>query len=113
MSAELISIAAELNRLSSALRVAVAGFETSIKEAADARTTYDVEWAKALLSQTEGTIKEKESEAVLIVKDLMRSARIAEANRDAYKERIRAIEAVLSVQQSLLRHIEETQSSGF
>jgi hypothetical protein len=113
MGADLISIAEELNRLSGALRTAIVGFEASIKESADARTTYDVEWAKALLSQAEGTVKEKEAEATLIVKDLMRTARIAEANRDAYKERIRAIEAILSVQQSLLRHLEETKPSGF
>ena len=111
--ADLVPIAKELNRLSQALRVAVAGFEDAIKEAADARTTYDTEYAKALLSQTEGTVKEKEAEAVLIVKDLMRAARIAEAQRDAYKERIKAIQAVLSVQQSLLRHFEEANPSGF
>ena len=110
---ELITIANELNRLSGALRAAIVGFEASIKEAADARTEYDVQWAKAMLSQAEGTVKEKEADATLVVKDLMRTARIAEANRDAYKERIRAIEAILSVQQSLLRHLEETQPSGF
>lgn len=111
--ADLIPIAAELNRLSAALRIAVAGYETAIKEAADARTTYDVEWAKALLSQADGTVKEKEAEATLIVKDMMRAARIAEAQRDAYKERLRAIQAILSVQQSLLRHMEETRPSGY
>jgi hypothetical protein len=113
MAADLISIAEELNRLSGALRTAIVGFEASIKEAADFRTTYDTEYAKAFLSQAEGTVKERESEAILIVKDLMRAARISEATRDAYKERIRAIEAILSVQQSLLRHLEETKPSGF
>lgn len=113
MPSELITINEELNRLIAALRVAVVGFEKSIKEAADARSTYDVEYAKAYLSQAEGTQKQRESEAVLIVADFMRTARISEATRDAYKERLRAIEATISVQQSRLRHLEETTPSGY
>ena len=110
---ELISINSELDRLIAALRVAVVGFEKAVKDAADKRTTYDVEWAKAYLSQAEGTQKARESEAVLIVADFMREARIAEATRDAFKERLRAIESTISVQQSRLRHLEETEPSGF
>lgn len=110
---DLISINEELTRLIAALRLAVVGYEQSIKEAADLRTQYDVAWAKAYLSQAEGTQKQKESEAVLITEKFMREARIAEANRDAYKERLRAIEAVITIQQSRLKHLEETTPSGF
>jgi hypothetical protein len=110
---DLISINEELSRLITALRVAVTGFERSVKDAADKRTTYDVEWAKAYLSQAEGTQKHREAEATLIVETFMREARIAEATRDAFKERLRAIEATISVQQSRLRHMEETTPSGF
>lgn len=110
---DLISINEEMSRLITALRVAVVGFEKSVRDAADKRTTYDVEWAKAFLSVAEGTQKQREAEAVLIVKTFMREARIAEATRDAFKERLRAIETTISVQQSRLRHLEETTPSGF
>lgn len=110
---DLISINEELSRLITALRAAVVGFEGAVKDAADKRSTYDVEWAKAYLSQAEGTQKARESEAVLIVEKFMREARIAEATRDAFKERIRAIESVITIQQSRLKHLEETTPSGF
>lgn len=113
--ADLIPVDKELTRLTQALRAAIVGFENAIKDAADKRSVYDVEYAKAMLTQTDGdaTQKVKEAQAVLIVKDFMRDARIAEAIRDAYKERVRAIEAVISVQQSRLRHLEDTEPSGF
>jgi len=110
---ELISINNELTRLITALRVAVVGFESAVKDAAEKRTTYDVEWAKAFLSVGEGTQKARESEAVLIVQDAMRDSRIAEATRDAFKARLHAIETTISVQQSRLRHLEETLPSGY
>lgn len=113
MPSDLISINEELTRLITALRIAVVGFEQSVKDAADKRSTYDVEWAKAFLSQAEGTQKARESEAVQIVEKFMREARIAEATRDAFKERVRAIEAVITIQQSRLKHLEETTPSGF
>lgn len=113
MPNDLIPINQELDRLVAALRVALVGYEKAVKEAADKRTTYDVEWAKAYLSQAEGTQKQRESEAVLIVESFMREARIAEATRDAFKERLRAIETTITIQQSRLRHLEETTPSGF
>lgn len=113
MPSDLITINEELSRLITALRTAVVGYEKSIKDAAEKRTIYDVAWAKAYLSQGEGTQKQRESEAVLIVEGFMRDARIAEATRDAFRERLRAIEATISVQQSRLKHLEETTPSGY
>lgn len=113
MPSDLISINEELSRLVAALRVAVVGYEKSIKDAAEKRTLYDVAWAKAFLSQGDGTQKQKESEAVLIVESYMRDARIAEATRDAFKERLRAIETTISVQQTRMKHLEETTPSGY
>jgi len=113
MANELITINNELTRLISALRAAIVGYESAIKDAAEKRSTYDVEWAKAFLSVGEGTQKQRESEAVLIVAQFMREARIAEATRDAYRERLRAIQTTISVQQSMLRHLEETLPSNF
>ena len=110
---DLITINEELTRLIGALRTAINGFETAIKDAAEKRTQYDVEWAKALLSIGEGTQKVKEAEATLIVQSFMREARIAEATRDAFKERVRAIETTITVQQSRLKFITDTESSNY
>jgi hypothetical protein len=110
---DLIPINEELSRLVAALRVATVGFEKWAKDAADKRTTYDVEKAKAFLSVGEGSQEARKSEAILIVEVFMREARIAEATRDAFKERLKAIQATISVQQSRLRHLEETTPSGF
>jgi len=110
---ELVTINNELSRLITALRTAVVGFESAVKDAAEKRSTYDVEWAKAFLSVGEGTQKQRESEAVLIAANAMREARIAEATRDAFKERLRAIETTISVQQTRMKHLEETTPSGF
>lgn len=110
---DLIGIDAELTRLTKALREAVVGFEAAIKEAADRRSVYDVEWAKAMLKADGSSRELREAEATLVVKEYMRDARIAEATRDAFKERVRAIEAVITIQQSRLRFISETEPSGF
>ncbi len=115
MANDLVAVDAELMRLTQALRAAVAGFEKSVVEAAEKRSDYDVEYAGALLSKTDddATQKVKEAQATLIVKDFMRAARIAEATREAYKTRVRAIETVISIQQSRLKFMAETEPSGF
>ena len=110
---DLVSIDRELTRLCEALNLLVDEFEGLCRTAADSRTTYDIEWAKALLGADEGTQKIKEAEATLVCKNYMTEARIAEAIRDAAKERIRAIESMLTVHQSRLRFMDETVSDGF
>lgn len=106
---ELISIDKELQRLCKLLAEGVNEFSDLIIDAADKRTVYDTEYAKAVL-QTDGSTREKrEAEALSICQGFMRDARIAEAMRDAMKERIRALATVLSVQQSRLKHFEESE----
>ncbi len=107
--AELIRINNELTRLSKSLALAVGQFEVAIKEAAEKRTDRDVRWAQELLKADGKTVAERESEVMIICQSFVRECRIAEAMRDGLKERIRAIESVISVQQSQLRHFEESE----
>lgn len=115
MSSDLTAIDAELNRLIRALRSAVGSFEGATRDAADKRSVYDLEKAKALIktATSDETMPLRQARATLMVEQFMREARIAEAMREAYKERIRAIEAVISIQQSKLRFLNETEPSGF
>lgn len=97
-------------RLSKALAEAVNDFAETAREAAEKRSAYDVLWAQAILqTPDDATQKVKEALAIKTCAVEMTQARIAEANRDALKERIRALETVLSVQQSRLRYLETTE----
>jgi hypothetical protein len=109
MSSDLINIERELTRLCSALDQLTEEFQGLCRTAADARTDYDQEWAKALLRADEGTQKVKEAEATRACERYMREARIAEAIRDGAKERIRALQSIISVHQSRLRWLDETK----
>lgn len=106
---DIISIHKELIRLSKALAEAVNEFRDASIGTAEARSAYDVKWAQAMLATPDDvTQKIREALSTKECASEMLSARVAEANRDALKERIRALEAVLSVQQSRLRYLEFT-----
>jgi hypothetical protein len=111
MNNDLIGIEKELQRLCSNLDQLTEEFQGLCRIAADARCDYDVAWARALLKQTQkgDTVKVRESEATLICEHQMREARIAESLRDAAKERIRALQSIISVHQSRLRYMDETK----
>lgn len=107
---DVISIHKELMRLSKALAEAVNQFGSVVVEAAEKRTAYDVLWAQSMLQAPDDvTQKIKESLATKACAVQMLEARVAESTRDALKERIRALETVLSVQQSRLRYLETTE----
>lgn len=110
---DLVKIDSELLRLSKALAKAVNDFEQTSREAAELRSAYDVKWAQCLLKfrLEDGTEAIKKAMATEACQHEMTDARIKEAMRDALKERIRALEQVLSVQQSRLRHVEETEAA--
>jgi len=103
---ELIKINAELLRLSQSLAKAVNDFEDASIEAAELRSAYDVKWAQTLL-------KVRFEDGTEICQHEMTATRIKEAMRDALKERIRALSTVLSVQQSRLRHMEDTERTDW
>lgn len=107
---DIISVHKELLRLSKALGEAVNQYADAGRDAAEKRSEYDVLWAKSmLLTPDEKTQKIKEALATEACAVQMLQARVAEATRDALKERIRALETVLSVQQSRLRYLETTE----
>jgi hypothetical protein len=107
---DIISIHKELIRLSKALAGAVNEFSDVVVDAAEKRSAYDILWAQSMLqTPDEKTQKIKEALATEACAVQMLQARVAEATRDALKERIRALETVLSVQQSRLRYLESTE----
>lgn len=109
---DLINIERELVRLGTNLDDLTQEFDGLCRNAAEARSEYDVQWAKALLRADAGTEKVKAAAATLTVEKYMREARIAEAIRDAAKERIRAIMALLTVLQSRLKWLDEGARMG-
>ena len=113
---DLVSIEAELVRLAQALSDITDEYEGLCRVAADARCNYDVAWAKALLQFSEeerkSTVAVREAMATQACEHVMREARIAEAIRDAAKERLRALQAQLTVHQSRLRWLDEGRRIG-
>ncbi len=104
---DVATINAELMKFSQRLATAVNEYDVACKDAAEKRTDYDVQWAKTLLKSQLKTVSERNSEAVVICESAMRDARIAEAMRDALKERIRALEAVLNACQTRAAFLKE------
>lgn len=109
---DLIQIDKELVRLTQALGTATDEYETLCREAAEARSTYDVAKAKALL-RADGSSRElREAEATLLVQSEMLECRIKENLMGALKERVRALQSAISVQQSRLRYLDEGETLG-
>jgi hypothetical protein len=109
MATDLISINAELERLTKALGEAVRQYEVVSREAAETRSAYDVAKAQCLLKAGGSSRELREAEAILSCKVEMLAARIAENMRDALRERVRAIQTIISVQQSRLRFYDLTE----
>lgn len=109
---DLIQIDHELVRLSQALGTAVDEYETVCKDAAEARSVYDIAKAKALL-RADGSSRElREAEATIETQTQMTECRIKENLMGAVKERIRALQSVISVQQTRLRYLDEGETLG-
>jgi hypothetical protein len=112
---DLISINNELLRLSKTLAKAVNDFEDASIEAAELRSAFDVKWAQSLLKFRfeDGTEAIKKAMATEVCQHEMTATRIKEAMRDALKERIRALQTVISTQQSRLRYMEDTERTSW
>lgn len=109
---DVAKIMSELTDFSRKLAIASNDYSALCRDAANARSDYDVAWAKALL-RSNGSAKDiRESEAVQAVEAEMREARIKEALRDAMKERIRALESVLNATQTRSRFLEHEMKLG-
>lgn len=104
---DVAKISAELARYSEKLAIATNQYSDACRDAAEKRSTYDVEKAKALLRSKLDTVSERQAEAVISCEVVMREARIAESLREALKERVRALEAVLNATQSRAGFLKE------
>jgi hypothetical protein len=71
--------------------------------AVNARNTYDLAKARALLRVKEGTVAEKTAQATLECEMQMTEARIAEAHLEAMKMRLKAVSDSLSAVQTKAR----------
>lgn len=109
---DLIQIDKELVRLSRGLEVAVNEYETTCKEAANARSDYDIAKARALLKANGSSRELREAEATLLIQNQMLECRIKENLMGALKERIRALQTTISVQQTRLRYLDEGETLG-
>lgn len=109
---DLIQIDKELVRLAQSLGTAVDEYETVCREAAESRSEYDIAKARALLKAAGSSRELREAEATLLVGDQMLNCRIKENLMGALKERIRALQSVISVQQTRLRYLDEGETLG-
>lgn len=107
MGEDVAKINSELVRYSQSLAIAVNEYSDACRDAAEKRSTFDLERAKSLLRSSLKTVAERESEALVVCESSMRDARIAEAMRDALKERIRALESVLNACQTRAAFLKE------
>ena len=100
MGEDAAKINGELVKYSQSLAIAVNEYSDACRDAAEKRSTFDLERAKSLLRSSLKTVAERESEALVVCELSMREVRIAEALREALKERIRALESVLNACQT-------------
>jgi hypothetical protein len=97
---DVAQISQELIEFSKKLAIAVNEYDRSCADAANKRTDRDVRWAQELLKSQGKTVSEREAEVMIICETVVRDCRIAEAMRDALKERIRALQSVLNATQT-------------
>lgn len=109
---DLIQIDKELVRLSQSLGAAVDDYETVCREAANARSDYDIAKARSLLKANGSSRELREAEATLLCKDEMLNCRIKENMMGALKERVRALQSVITVQQTRLKYLDEGETLG-
>ena len=103
----------ELLGYSKKLAIASNEYSEACADAANRRTDRDVQWAKELLKSQGKTVSEREAETMIICESAVRDCRISEAMRDALKERIRALQAVLNATQTRAAFLKaEIQISG-
>jgi hypothetical protein len=98
----------ELQRISKALAVGTNEYKDLCQQAAEARDDYEIAKAKALLkADSKMKVDEKKATATLTCESEMRSAHIAEAKREAMKERLRGLQAVLNALQTRASFLKE------
>lgn len=116
--AELSPLAIEnkLRELVKAGEELLADYRIHAIEAAEAETEYRTNYAKYLLQSTQGTVKEREAEAMSKCgdDDSMRRRKIGEAIADVTKQAMYMNRAQLSAVQTMARQIvDEMKMSGW
>jgi hypothetical protein len=104
---DVVQINGSLVKTSKRLAIASNKYTKACREAAEKRTDYDVQWAQELLKADGETVSERQANTTIVCRDAMREARIAEAERDALRERLRALQAVLNATQTRAAFLKE------
>ena len=97
----------EIRRMVDELDNASVALAHEAVQASEAEHMYKVEYAKALLKQSEGTVAQKEANALNEVSELYRDRLVKNALRDAAIEKCRNLRAQLNALQSINANIRE------
>lgn len=100
-----VDVEAEILRLSERLEVATDEYARLITLAAQAEVEWKRDWAKAVLRSNEGTVAQREAEAVLATVDALMQRKISEALAGAQKELAHSLRTQLSALQTLAANI--------
>lgn len=98
-------VEAEILRLSARLEEATDEYARLITLAAQAEVDHKREWAQAVLKSVEGTVAQREAEAVLATYDALMQRKISEALASAQKELAISLRAQLNALQTLAANI--------
>ena len=96
-----IAIDNELQRISKAIQIASNEYSDLCRDAAETRDEYEVAKAKSMLkADSKLKVDQMKAQTLLTCESQMRSAHIAEAKREAMKERLRSLQSVLNALQT-------------
>lgn len=96
---EVIRIRNRINKLSNDYDTLSQEYEEVARNAANLRDSYELEKAQAMLTAT-GTIPEKEAQVAIRCSDAAAQCHAAEATQEFYKQRLKALAAVLNAAQT-------------
>jgi hypothetical protein len=100
-----VDVEAEILRLSARLEEATDEYARLITLAAEAEVNFKRDHAKAVLRSTEGTVAQREAEAILTTVDALMQRKISEALAGAQKELAASLRCQLSALQTLAANI--------
>lgn len=100
-----VDVESEILRLSARLETATDEYARLITLAAEAEVNHKREWAQATLKSGEGTVAQREAEAVLATVDALMQRKISEALARAQAELAHSLRAQLSALQTLAANI--------
>lgn len=96
---EVVKIRNRINKLSGDYDQLSQDYEQIARNAANLRDAYELEKAQAMLTAS-GTIPEKEAQVVIRCSESAEQCHAAEATQEYYKQRLKALAAVLNAAQT-------------